>query len=80
MVVDTSALIAIMGDEPERRAFNELIDAATAISERARKAPDAGETSGALLGGPHWLLKIPPSSWIEIASVFRSIGNRSEPG
>ena len=28
MVVDTSALIAIMGDEPERRTFNKLIDAA----------------------------------------------------
>ena len=30
MVVDTSALIAIMGNEPERRRFNELIEAATA--------------------------------------------------
>ncbi len=30
MVVDTSALIAIMDDEPERRRFNELIEAATA--------------------------------------------------
>ena len=29
MVIDTSALIAIMGDEPERRSFNELIEAAT---------------------------------------------------
>ena len=28
MVVDTSALIAIMGDEPERRRFNQLIEAA----------------------------------------------------
>ena len=31
MVVDTSALIAIMHNEPERRRFNELIEAATAI-------------------------------------------------
>ena len=29
MVIDTSALIAIMGDEPERHAFNESIVAAT---------------------------------------------------
>lgn len=28
MVIDTSALIAIMNDEPERRTFNELIEAA----------------------------------------------------
>ena len=28
MVVDTSALIAIMGDEPERHTFNKLIEAA----------------------------------------------------
>ena len=28
MVVDTSALIAIMGDEPERHPFNKLIEAA----------------------------------------------------
>ncbi len=27
IVIDTSALVAIMGDEPERRFFNELIDA-----------------------------------------------------
>ncbi len=26
MVIDTSALIAIMSDEPERRSFNELIE------------------------------------------------------
>ncbi len=30
MVVDTSTLIAIMQNEPERRRFNELIEAATA--------------------------------------------------
>ena len=30
MVVDTSALIAIMGDEPERSRFNQLIGAAPA--------------------------------------------------
>ena len=30
MVIDTSALIAIMGNEPERHAFNESIEAARA--------------------------------------------------
>ena len=30
MVVETSALVAIMDNEPERRRFNELIEAATA--------------------------------------------------
>lgn len=29
MVIDPSALVAILQDEPERRAFNELIEAAT---------------------------------------------------
>ncbi|MDE0179413.1 MAG: type II toxin-antitoxin system VapC family toxin [Gammaproteobacteria bacterium] len=28
MVIDTSALVAILGDEPERSAFNRVIDAA----------------------------------------------------
>lgn len=28
MVIDTFALVAILGDEPERRAFNEAIEAA----------------------------------------------------
>ena len=30
MVIDTSALIAILDDEPERRVFNRMIEAATA--------------------------------------------------
>ncbi len=28
MVIDTSAILAILGDEPERRAFNEAIESA----------------------------------------------------
>ena len=32
MAVDTSALIAIMNNEPERRRFNELIEAARELS------------------------------------------------
>ncbi len=31
IVVDTSALIAILGDEPERRVFNECIEAAESV-------------------------------------------------
>ncbi len=42
MVIDTSALVAILGDEPERRAFNELIEAA---HERALSAASFVETS-----------------------------------
>ena len=41
MVVDTSALIAIMDDEPERRLFNRLIEAATAISISAANLLEA---------------------------------------
>jgi ribonuclease VapC len=29
MVIDTSAIVAILGDEPERRAFNEAIEKAS---------------------------------------------------
>ena len=32
MVIDTSALLAILQDEPERRAFNEAIEAADSRS------------------------------------------------
>lgn len=32
MVVDTSALLAILNDEPERRTFNEAIEAAESVS------------------------------------------------
>lgn len=31
MVIDTSALIAILSDEPERRLFNEAIEAASSV-------------------------------------------------
>jgi ribonuclease VapC len=42
MVLDTSALLAILQDEPERRAFNEAIDAA---ESRALSAATFVETS-----------------------------------
>jgi ribonuclease VapC len=32
MVIDTSAILAILQDEPERRAFNETIEAAPSLS------------------------------------------------
>lgn len=32
MVLDTSALLAILNDEPERRSFNEAIEAAETVS------------------------------------------------
>lgn len=41
MVIDTSALVAILSDEPERRAFNELIEAATATSISAANLLEA---------------------------------------
>lgn len=41
MVLDTSALVAILGDEPERRVFNELIEAATATSISAANLLEA---------------------------------------
>ena len=31
MVIDTSALLAILQDEPERRSFNEAIEAAESL-------------------------------------------------
>jgi uncharacterized protein with PIN domain len=35
MVIDTSAVLAILQDEPERRAFNEAIEAAdTLLADR----------------------------------------------
>jgi ribonuclease VapC len=42
MVIDTSALLAILQDEPERRAFNEAIEAA---ERRALSAATFVETS-----------------------------------
>lgn len=42
MVLDTSALLAILGNEPERRAFNEAIEAA---DSRALSTANYVETS-----------------------------------
>lgn len=42
MVIDTSALIAILTDEPERHAFNELIEAASVRLVSAATVLEAG--------------------------------------
>jgi ribonuclease VapC len=41
IVIDTSALLAIMGDEPERRAFNERIESAAGVSISAASLLEA---------------------------------------
>ena len=41
MVIDTSALIAILDDEPERRLFNRMIEAATATCVSAASLLEA---------------------------------------
>jgi len=38
MVIDTSAMLAILQDEPERRAFNEAIEAADSAVAAPRRA------------------------------------------
>ena len=42
MVVDTSALVAIMDNEPERRRFNELIEAPPATYVSAARLLETG--------------------------------------
>ena len=64
MVVDTSALVAIMGDEPERRRFNQLIEAAAATCVSAARLLEtrivlfAGRGDSAVLALDAFLLKI----------------------
>ena len=42
MVIDTSVVLAILQDEPERRAFNEAIEAAdTLLADRPPAVPAA---------------------------------------
>ena len=49
MVIDTSALVAILQDEPERRAFNEAIEAA---ERRAMSAASFVEVSMVIEASP----------------------------
>ncbi len=46
MVVDTSALVAILCDEPERRMFTE------ALEEQAKRSGDTHPSETATLGAP----------------------------
>ena len=77
MVIDTSALIAIMGDEPERHIFNELIAAATATCISAanlletRMVLFAGSGDNAILALDAFLLK----SGITVAEVSPRIAD-----
>ncbi len=38
MVIDTSALVAILQDKPERHVFNEAIEAASILSHQDRRS------------------------------------------
>ena len=54
MVIDTSAIIAIMNSEPARRRFNELIEAARRLSanEELLARPYAAEVKAVKPRGP----------------------------
>ena len=54
MVIDTSALIAIMNNEPQRRRFNELKEAARGLSanEELLAGPYAAEVEATRLRDP----------------------------
>lgn len=77
IVIDTSALLAIMGDEPERRAFNERIESAAGVSISAASLLEArivlfarsGEN--AVLALDAFLLK----SGIAVAEVSPRVGD-----
>lgn len=71
MVIDTSALVAILFDEPERRSFNEAIEAA---ADRSMSAATFVETSIVVEGrrgadGVRLLDQLIDRSDIEIVSV-----------
>lgn len=77
IVVDTSALVAIMGDEPERRAFNERIEAAGGVSVSAASLLEtrivlfARSGENAVLALDAFLLK----SGIEVVEVSPRVGD-----
>jgi ribonuclease VapC len=51
MILDTSALLAILQDEPERRAFNAAIEAAASRSMSAATFVETSIVIGARYGG-----------------------------
>ncbi len=71
MVVDTSALLAILQDEPERRAFNEAIAAAAVRRTSAATFVEASIVMEARHGadGTRWLDKLIESAGIEVVAV-----------
>lgn len=77
IVIDTSALIAIMGDEPERRTFNECIEAADSVQVsaatllEARMVLYARSGDGAVVALDAFLLK----SRMEIVEVTPELGD-----
>ncbi len=73
MVIDTSALVAILTDEPERRAFNEAIEAA---DRRRMSAATLVETSIVVesrygAAGLHDLDRLVERAGIEIVPLDR---------
>lgn len=50
MVIDTSAMLAILQDEPERRAFNTTIEAAESVSMSTATLVEASIVIGARYG------------------------------
>jgi ribonuclease VapC len=66
MVLDTSALLAVLQDEPERRAFNERIEAADGCALSTANLVEAGIVIEARYGPPGALAL---DRFLEIAKV-----------
>jgi ribonuclease VapC len=92
MVADTSALIAILTDEPERRAFNEAIEAAsvrlisaatvleTALVIESRKGEHGGREFDLFLHRAHFKIVPVDEDQIELArAAFRIYGKGRHP-
>jgi len=92
MVIDTSALLAILLDEPERRGFNELIEAArtrlisaatlleTAIILEARRGEAAGRELDLFLHRARFEVVPVDADQVEIArAAYRRYGRGFHP-
>ncbi len=92
MVIDTSALLAILRDEPERRRFNELIEASpqrlisaatlleTGIVLEARGGESAGRELDLFLHRARFQVVPVDAEQAELArSAFRKYGKRRHP-
>ena len=71
MVIDTSALLAILQDEPERRAFTEAIAAAAVRRTSAATVLEASIVMEARHGadGVRWLDLLIESASVDVAAV-----------